>query len=121
MGIVVYTQVGVFNRCECYTKRGQTGLAVPETPAIKEVLNRRLLRGYLGLALSGIVFQPVVVPFLVHRVYGNAIRVFTQRDDGLSTWSGLGGRGESLQRHQSKDKEFGNVDEVLSLETARTH
>lgn len=90
IGIIVYTQAGVFNRCECYTKWGQTGLALPETPAVKEVLNRRLLGAYLGPAVGCIVFQLVVIPFLIHHVYGNAIRVFTQRDDGLSNMGWFG-------------------------------
>lgn len=89
-GIVIVVQVGIFNRCECYTRWGRTGLALPETPAIQEILDRRLLGAYLGYAVSGIVFQVIVVPVLIHCKYGDAIRVFTQRDDGRSNIEWLG-------------------------------
>lgn len=90
VAITVFFSVRVLNCCECYTKWGQTGLALPGTPAVKEILNRRLLGAYLGLAVSSIVFQFIVVPFLIHCLYGNAIRVFTQRDDGLSNREWIG-------------------------------
>lgn len=100
MGIVIFVQVGLFNRCECYTKWGQTGLALPQTPAVKDILNRRLLGAYLGPAVGAIVFQLIVVPFLIHHEYGNAIRVFTQRDDGLSNmeWFGWSSGWQWMQR-----------------------
>lgn len=90
MAINIFFSMGFLNRCECYTEWGQTGLALPGTPAVKEILNRRLLGAYLGLAVSSIVFQLIVVPFLIHCQCGNAIRVFTQRDDGLSNRAWIG-------------------------------
>lgn len=84
MGIVIVVQLGLFNRCACYTKSGRTGLTLPATPAIRDELNRRLLGAYLGPAVGGIALQLLIAPFLIHRQYGDAIQVFTQRDDGLS-------------------------------------
>lgn len=104
MGIVIFTQVGVFNRCECYTKWGQTGLALPQTPAIRNILNRRLLGAYLGIAVGGIVFQLIVIPCFIYYEYGNAIQVFTQRDDGLSNleWFGWPSGLQWTRRKSSK-------------------
>lgn len=108
VGIVIFIQVGIFNCCECYTRWGRTGLALPEMPAVKDVLNRRLLgAAYLGPAVGGIVFQLIVVPFFIHCKYGDAIRVFTQRDDGLSNmgWFGWPSGSQRLRRRSSPSQQ----------------
>jgi hypothetical protein len=84
MGIVIDTQVGVYNRCDCYTKGGLVGLALPEMPAVKRVLETRLAGAYPAVTAGGIAFQLVLVPGLLAWRYHAAAKVFLQRDDGKS-------------------------------------
>lgn len=46
MGGIITTQIGVFNRCSCYTLWGKTGLPLPEMPDVAETLFNRLNTAY---------------------------------------------------------------------------
>jgi hypothetical protein len=84
MGGIIFTQIGVFNQCACYTLWGRTGLALPEIPAVSKTLFWRINTSYPAIAFLCVGFQLVVVPSLLLRQYGLAVRVFLQRDDDLS-------------------------------------
>lgn len=84
MGGIVVTQIGVFNRCSCYTLWGRTGLALPERPDIAQTLFRRLNTVYPAVTFSSIGIELVIVPLYLCIHYRDALRVFVQRDDRRS-------------------------------------
>ncbi len=84
MGGVITTQLGVFNRCSCYTQWGRTGLALPEMPDVAEALFHRLNTTYPAIAFTGIGIELVVIPLFVCILYMDALRTFIQRDDKKS-------------------------------------
>ena len=80
MGGVIATQVGIFNKCSCYTRWGKTGLALPEMPDIAHSLFYSLNRTYPAITFTCIGIQLVIVPLFICLRYLNAIRTFVQRD-----------------------------------------
>ena len=84
MGGIVVTQIGIFNRCECYTNWGRTGLALPQMPDVTSVLIRRLNMAYPLITFLCIGTEIIVVPVLISVQYRHAFRVFVQRDDRQS-------------------------------------
>ena len=105
MGGVVVTQVGVFNRCSCFTQWGRTGLALPEQPEIAQTLFRRLNMDYPAITFTGIGIELVVIPLYFCIRYHDAIRVFIQRDDRHSNavwfWEGYHKYQDLVKRFQS--------------------
>ena len=93
MGGVITTQIGVFNKCDCYTLWGKTGLALPEMPDTARTLFYRLHTAYLGTAFTCIGIELVIVPLFICIRYRDALRTFVQRDDRQSNakwlWSSL--------------------------------
>ncbi|MCJ1404091.1 hypothetical protein MMC11_007316, partial [Xylographa trunciseda] len=84
MGGIIATQVGVFNRCSCYTLWGKTGLALPEISRVAGTLVHRIATVYPAIAFLCVSFELVVFPALIAVQYPHAIRVFLQRDDNAS-------------------------------------
>ena len=84
MGGIITTQVGIFNRCSCYTRWGRTGLALPEMPDVAKTLFYRLHTSYLAITFTSISIELVFVPLIVCIWYRDALRTFVQRDDGIS-------------------------------------
>ena len=72
---VIATQVGLFNRCVCYTQWGRTGLALPEMPDVAAVLHARLGREYPAITFTSIGLELIVVPLAIWLWYGDAMRV----------------------------------------------
>ena len=116
MGGVVVTQVGVFNRCSCFTQWGRTGLALPEQPDIAETLFRRLNMDYPAITFTGIGIELVVVPLYFCIRYHDAIRVFIQRDDRHSNAVWLW---EGYRRFQDLVKRFQSVLSSLRFSRSR--
>ena len=83
-GGVVTTQLGLFNRCECYTLWGKTGLALPEMPDTAQTLFHRLTTVYPAIAFTSIGIHLVLVPLFISVRYKDALRTFVQRDDRRS-------------------------------------
>lgn len=81
MGGIVVTQVGIFNRCDCYTKNGRTGLQLPEMPEVAKVLVHRLDTAYPAISFAAIGIQLIIIPGYVLLRYRHAVRVYLQRDD----------------------------------------
>ena len=84
MGGIITTQVGVFNKCECYTLWGMTGLALPERPDIAQTLFYRLNTVFPGIAFTSIGIELIVVPLCIFVRYIDALRTYVQRDDRMS-------------------------------------
>lgn len=83
VGLVVM-QIGIFNRCACYTKWGRVGLALLERPDVAATLIHRLNTVYPAITFTGIGIELVVVPLFFSIWYRDALRVFIQRDDRQS-------------------------------------
>ena len=83
-GVVVTTQLGLFNRCQCYTSWGKTGLALPEMPDTAQTLFHRLTTVYPAIAFTSIGIHLVLVPLFISVQYKDALRTFVQRDDRRS-------------------------------------
>ena len=81
---IVATQIGVFNRCSCYTLWGKTGLALPEMPEVQNLLIHRMQKVYPAVTFTCIGLQLIIVPLYLCIRYRHAVRVFLQRDDGNS-------------------------------------
>ena len=81
---IVATQVGVFNRCSCYTLWGRTGVALPEMPDVQKALIHRMRTVYPAVTFTCIGIELIIVPLYVCIRYRHAVRVFLQRDDGNS-------------------------------------
>lgn len=81
MGGVITTQLGVFNRCSCYTLWGKTGLALPQMPDIAETLFHRLNTVYPAITFTSIGIELVIVPLFICAQYTDALRTYVQRDD----------------------------------------
>ena len=84
MGGIIATQVGIFNRCDCYTNWGSRGLALPQMPDVAETLYRRLSTAYPAITFTGIAIELVVIPVFLCIWYIDALRIFVQRDDRRS-------------------------------------
>ncbi|PVH84377.1 hypothetical protein DL98DRAFT_651609 [Cadophora sp. DSE1049] len=82
-GIIV-TQIGVFNRCSCYTRWGRVGVALPQWKSVSGVLSWRIHTAYPAISFLCIGIMLLIVPLMTARQYELAIRVFLQRDDGVS-------------------------------------
>ena len=83
-GTILLTQLGIFNRCSCYTYGGTAGLALPEISTVSQTLFHDIETLYPAIAFLGIAFQLIVFPAIISHEYGMAMRVFLQRDDDLS-------------------------------------
>ena len=82
--LVIATQVGILNKCECFTNWGKTGLALPEMPSAAADLGHRIRTVYPGLIFGCLVFEFLAFPLYVAVRYPHAFQVFLQRDDGKS-------------------------------------
>ena len=102
MGAIIATQLGIFNRCACYTRWGSTGLALPEMPDVAAILSYRLGTAYPAITFSSIGLELLIVPVAIWLWYADAVRVFTQRDDGGSNGSWLWSLKETYQRLLAK-------------------
>ena len=84
MGGIIVAQVGVFNKCECYTRGGKTGLALPEMPETAQALYYRLKTFYPGITFTCIGIELIIIPLFISIQNLDALRTFVQRDDRKS-------------------------------------
>ena len=84
LGGVITTQIGVFNRCSCYTLWGRTGLALPEQPSIATTLFHRITTSYPAITFTSISTELILIPFIISILHRDALRTFVQRDDRTS-------------------------------------
>ncbi len=81
---IILTQVGILNRCECYSNWGTTGTALPQIPDVDALLRARINSWYPAITALGLGFQLILVPCYIVQRYGSALRVYIQRDDTKS-------------------------------------
>jgi len=81
---VVVMQIGVFNRCSCYTRWGRVGLTLLERPDVAATLIHRLNTVYPAITFTSIGIELVIFPLYFCIRYRDALRVFVQRDDRQS-------------------------------------
>ena len=82
---VVVTQLGLFNRCDSYTRWDRTGLALPGQPDTAAALAYRINTVYPAIIFTSIVLQMIVIPIIIAIWYRHALLVFLQRDDEHSS------------------------------------
>ena len=87
-GAIIVSQIGILNRCSCYTMQGTVGLALPEVSAISQTLFYDIKALYPAIAFLGIGLQLIVFPAIIAQQYHMAMRIFLQRDDGISNMHG---------------------------------
>lgn len=83
LGILI-TQAGVFNRCSCLTKFGETGLQLPQQSEVLELLSYRIKVDYVLLAFGCVVLQLMVFIGAWVFFFKGAFTVYLQRDDEKS-------------------------------------
>ena len=107
MGGIVVTQIGVFNRCVCYTNWGRTALALPQRLDVADTLFKRLSTIYPAFTFSCIGIELVLIPLVICYQNRNALRVFTQRDDRKSNaawfWRATGNAATAKTKLQSSE------------------
>ncbi|KAK3948194.1 hypothetical protein QBC32DRAFT_222547, partial [Pseudoneurospora amorphoporcata] len=81
--IILLIQLGIFNRCDCYSLWGRGPLGLPQIPQIEQILIQRI-RGEWPAVTFGWVGLEMIICGLVVWKYKNAFRVYLQRDDGGS-------------------------------------
>ena len=84
VGWVIVVHVGYLNRCACYTMWGRVALALPEMPQVADKLSHRISTIYPGVVSASIIVELIVIPSIISFRYSDALRVFIQRDDGIS-------------------------------------
>ncbi|KAK0704579.1 hypothetical protein B0H67DRAFT_673749 [Lasiosphaeris hirsuta] len=82
---IVVTQLGVLNRCDCFTLWGRVPLALPQIREVADVLMRRIAVEW-PMVTFGWIGMEVVLCVLIWCWYGDAFRVYMQRDDGTSNF-----------------------------------
>ena len=80
LGVIV-VQIGVLNRCSCYTNWGLQGLALPQMHEVDQALQKRINLHYPLITTAGLGFQLVIVSGYIWKKYPLALQVYTQRDD----------------------------------------
>jgi hypothetical protein len=81
--IIVITQWGIFNRCDCYTQWGRKPFANQLDPAIALKLNDRFQKEWPIIIFIGIVIQLTACGLLTWW-YNLAFRVYLQKDENTS-------------------------------------
>ncbi|KAF2677268.1 hypothetical protein K458DRAFT_163206 [Lentithecium fluviatile CBS 122367] len=83
ISIIIITQCGILQRCSCWTAWGLTWLHLPQLPNVKPELMHYIRHIAPAITFTAILFQFVFCAAIVWR-YWDAVRVFIQRDDGIS-------------------------------------
>lgn len=84
LGGITTSMLGISNQCDCYTRWGRTGLALPQMPKVADTLHHQVDTVYPGLVFACLGIEMLVVPVCILVLYFDALRVFLQRDDGDS-------------------------------------
>jgi hypothetical protein len=83
ISLILVTQLGIMNRCSCWSTWGLTGVHLPQIPEVTVELMH-----YIKHIAPWIVFIAILLQLLSCTIviwwYWDAVRVFIQRDDGMS-------------------------------------
>ena len=95
IGWIMVTVIGIYNRCSCWTGR-DGDLILPQRPDVNKELQHRLNVDFPAWIFSGVAMELIVVPAIVWYPHQGALKVFVQRDDGVSNiywfwdiWDGI--------------------------------
>jgi hypothetical protein len=81
--IIIMVQWGIMNRCSCWSGWGSTWVHLPQLPAVKVELMYFIKHVAPWIVSAALVLHLVFCAAVMWK-YRDAIRVFIQRDDGLS-------------------------------------
>ncbi|KAF1849773.1 uncharacterized protein K460DRAFT_360626 [Cucurbitaria berberidis CBS 394.84] len=83
IAIIIVVQWGIMNRCSCWSGWGSTGLHLPQMPDVKPELMFFIRHIAPWIVLGAVVFHLVFCAVVIWK-YWDAVRVYIQRDDGVS-------------------------------------
>jgi len=83
IAIIVVVQWGIMNRCSCWSGWGSTWVHLPQLPEVSAELMHFIKDIAPGIVFAALMFHFLFCVAIVWR-YLDAIRVFIQRDDGVS-------------------------------------
>jgi hypothetical protein len=86
IAIIVVVQWGILNRPACWSIWGTTGLYLPQMPEVTRELMYFIRQVAPGIVFAALMFHFFFCVAVICR-YWDAVRVFVQRDDGLSNIS----------------------------------
>lgn len=86
IAMMLVIQCGILNRCSCWSMWGLTGVALPQLPDIKPELMYYIRHKAPCIVSMAILFQLLFCGAVAWK-YWDAVRVFVQRDDGVSNMS----------------------------------
>ncbi|KAF1921844.1 hypothetical protein BDU57DRAFT_64211 [Ampelomyces quisqualis] len=91
IAIVIVVQWGIMNRCSCWSGWGSTFVHLPQLPEVKADLLFFIRNLAPWIVFAALMFHLLFCAAVMWK-YWDAIRVFIQRDDGLSntTWKAPG-------------------------------
>ncbi|KAF2004955.1 hypothetical protein P154DRAFT_560345 [Amniculicola lignicola CBS 123094] len=81
--VIFMVQSGLLNRCSCWSMFGLTGVNLPQHPDVTPILMHFVKRIAPWITFMAIFFQFLFCGMVLWK-YSDAIRVFVQRDDGIS-------------------------------------
>lgn len=83
IGVILITQWGIMNSCACWSMWGMRGLHLPQMSNVTPDLMYYTQQVAPWITFMAILFQ-LVFCGAVSWVYRDAVRVYIQRDDGMS-------------------------------------
>jgi hypothetical protein len=86
VAIIIVVQWGIMNRCSCWSRWGSTWVHMPQLPEVRTELIHFIRNVAPWIMFAALIVHSLFCAIVMWR-YWDAIRVFTQRDDGLSNKS----------------------------------
>lgn len=84
--MMIYSSIGVFNRCMCWTNFGRAPLSFGAEPVIAAVLNRKLGHDWRYMASGGMLVQVFITTFACC-LFSKGLVVLLQRDEDIPSAS----------------------------------
>jgi hypothetical protein len=81
VGGIIVTQIGIFHRCDSYTRWNRTGLKLPAMPEVAATLEDHMRVNYLAITFTSIGIHVLIFMLIITCKYKHARQVFLQRDD----------------------------------------
>jgi hypothetical protein len=93
IGVILITQWGIMNRCSCWSMWGFTGLHLPQLPDVESELMTLIRQQAPWIVFMAVLLQLLFCASVAWK-YWDGVRVFVQRDDGVSNLTWEMGRAE---------------------------
>ncbi|CAO2658602.1 Nn.00g063250.m01.CDS01 [Neocucurbitaria sp. VM-36] len=101
IAIILLVQWGIMNRCSCWSGWGSTGLHLPQMPEVKPELMYFIRHIAPWIVTVAVAFHFIFCAGIVWK-YWDAVRVYVQRDDGVSNLGWENRRREKSRVHVSE-------------------